>query len=208
MPRPPRPPLTLYEEASAYYAAGDYAEAAQRFEKLGRFRDASQLAQEARKADALQSSYRRAVKLLENARFDDAYDLFTELGDYEDSAELALETRYRKGEALLAEGVYAEAQAIFVELGAYRDAAGIAAHFFDRLVSEETSFNAECGGALTTVYEYDAEGRVFRKIEKFSAYEGQSDRVSVYQYNADDSWTVTETRRGRHADLRIRVRLL
>ena len=191
----------LYEEASAYYAAGDYAEAAQRFEKLGRFRDASQLAQEARKADALQSSYRRAVKLLENARFDDAYELFAELGDYEDSAELALEARYRKGEALLAEGVYAEAPAVFTALGAYRDAARIAAHFFDRLVSEETSFNAECGGPLTTVYEYDDEGRVFRKIEQFSAYEGQSDRVSVYQYNADDSWTVTENQVEKHYDV-------
>lgn len=191
----------LYQEAAGLYAAGDYTEAAQRFEKLGHYRDAAEMAAKAKKADAELSSYRRAVKLLENARFDDAYEAFTELGSFEDSAELALESRYRKGEALIEAGDYEGAAPIFAELSGYKEASEIAAHFFDRLVAEETSFNPECGGPLTTVYEYDSSGRLFRKIEQFSAYEKMDDRVYVYQYNEDDSYSITENQVEKHYDV-------
>ena len=63
----------IYEEASRLYAAGDYAEAALRFEKLGHFRDSAELAAKAKKADAEIASYARAKKFLENERWDDAY---------------------------------------------------------------------------------------------------------------------------------------
>ncbi len=181
-----------YQQASALYAAGSYTEAARQFEKLGKYRDAAEMAMKAKKADAQTASYNMANRLLENARFDDAYEAFLDLGDYEDSAELAQEALYRKGELLLTEGRYEEAREVFGQLIDYRQSATILSHFFERLLSEEVSMNEECGGPLTTVYEYDAKGRVSRKIEKFSAYDKMEDRVSVYSYRPDESWTVTE----------------
>ena len=184
---------TIYEQASALYQSGEYAEAAIHFEKLGGYRDARELAAKAKKADAEVASYRRAEKLLENGRWDDAYEAYAELGDYLDSAELALEARYRKGLELIDTGNGAQAREIFRSLGSYRDAQRIAAHFFDRLLSEELSMSQECNGPLTTAYRYDSRGRIAAKTELFSEYEGMTDRVYTYSYFDDGSYSITES---------------
>ena len=190
----------IYREASRLYAEGEYAEAAVHFEKIRHYRDAGELAAKARKADAEIASYARAVKFLENERWDDACDAFTDLGDYLDSAELAMEARYRKGLALIEAGKYPEARAVFLDLGSYKDAPVVAAHFFDRLLSEEVSLNQECNGPLTTSYRYDDFGRVSEKTEHFSAYPGMEDRVYTYSYAPDGSYTVIEGQVGRRYD--------
>ena len=190
----------IYEEASRLYAEGNYAEAALRFDKLGHYRDSAELAAKAKKADAEIASYARARKYLENERWDDAYGAFTDLGDYLDSAELAQEALYRKGLSLLEKAQYAEARELFLKLGAYKDSLTIAFHFFDRLLSEEVSLNPECNGPLTTEYRYDEFGRVAEKTELFSAYPGMNDRVYVYSYDDDGSYTVTESQVGRRYD--------
>ena len=190
----------IYEEASRLYAAGDYAEAALRFEKLGHFRDSAELAAKAKKADAEIASYARAKKFLENERWDDAYGAFTDLGGYLDSAELAQEALYRKGLSLIEQGQYGEARELFLDLKSYRDSLSIAFHFFDRLLSEEVSLNPECNGPLTTDYRYDEYGRVAEKTERFSAYPGMEDRVYLYSYEDDGSYTIIESQVGRRYD--------
>ena len=180
----------IYGEACRLYNVGEFAEAAVLFDKLGHYKDAGTLAAKAKKSDAEIASYNRAVKLLENGRWDDAHDAFAALGKYEDSDELALEALYRKGQALLEKEDFAAAREIFEGLGSYRDAAEIAAHFFSRRLSEEASLNLECNGPLTTTYRYDSCGRIAEKTELFSAYPGMSDRVSVYDYDTDGSYTV------------------
>ena len=185
----------VYEEAMRYYDAGEYAEAALRFGQISRFggyKDAKDLAAKAKKADAEIASYARAGKLLENGRWDDAHAAYLELGDYLDSAQLAQEALYQKGLALIEEGRYVEAREQFHALAFYKDAPDITASFRERCLSEEISFNQECGGPLTTSYSYDNFGRVAQKTEQFSAYPGMSDRVSTYQYAEDGSYTVTE----------------
>ena len=190
----------IYQEASRLYAEGEFAEAAVHFDKISHFRDAAELSAKAKKADAEIASYTRAGKLLENERWDDAYDAYTDLGDYLDSAELAMEARYRKALSLIDNGDFAEGQAILLELGSYRDAESIADHFFERLVSEEISLNLECNGPLTTTYRYDVMGRVAEKTEHFSAYDGMSDRVYLYSYEDDGSYMVIEGQVGRRYD--------
>lgn len=180
----------LYRDAYRYYESGNYAEALHRFEKLGRFRDSAELAEKARAAETEIVSYSRAGRLLENGRYDEAYETYTALGSYQDSAELAQEALYRKGMALIDEGRFAEAREQFQKLGSYRDSPTVAMHFFDRLLSEETSLNAVCGGPLTTDYRYDSHGRVAEKIERFSAYDGMEDRVYQYSYGEDGGYTV------------------
>ena len=190
----------IYEEAQRLYRIGEYADAAVRFDKLRNFRDAAEMAAKAKKADAQIASYERAGKLLQNERWDDAYEAYLELGDYEDSAELAKEARYQKGLSLLREENYTEAREIFVALGQYKDAATVADHFFNRLLSEEVSLNLECNGPLTTSYRYDSLGRISEKTEHFSAYDGMSDRVYTYSYDADGSYSVTEGQVEKHYD--------
>jgi len=190
----------LYEQASRMYHSGQYADAAAIFDKLRHYRDADSLAAKAKKADAQIASYERAQKFLENERWDDAYGAFLELGDYEDSAQLAREALYQKGLSLLREERYSEARPLFEELDGYKDAGTVAQHFFSRCLSEECSLNPECNGPLTTTYRYDSFGRVSEKTEHFSEYEGMSDRVYTYSYLDDGSYSITEGQVEKHYD--------
>ena len=182
----------IYDEAYRLYRAGEYADAAVLFGKTLHYRDSDEMEAKAKKADAEIASYNRASVLFDNERWDDAYEAFKELGSFQDSAERAQEARYRKGLSLLESADYAEAREIFRELGDFRDAPAIAAHFFNRLLSEEASLNLECNGPLTTSYVYDNYGRIAEKTEHFSAYSGMSDRVYVYSYGGDGSYSVSE----------------
>ncbi len=180
-----------YERAAALLTSGDYAEAADAFDSLGSYQDAAARASEARAADAEHSSYVRAGKLLNNGRYDDAAELFLSLGNYLDSAELVSECSYRKALELLDTGSTAEARDLFLSLGDYRDSSERAAHFFDRLLSETVSRAEGCDGPLTTLYSYDAEGRLLAKTEQYSEYGGE-DRVYTYSYGEDGAYSVTE----------------
>ena len=188
-----------YSDAAGLYDAGDYAGAAAAFDKLGSYKDAAGQAAQAREADAVQTSYTRAGRLLDNDRYDDARELYLSLGNYLDSAELAVEAEYRRGQELLESGAYPEARALFEELGTYKDSAEISAPFFDRLLSEELSYSEAVSGPLTTSYTYDSQGRIATATEQLSAYD-KEDRVSVYTWNEDGSYDVTEGQTVRHYD--------
>ena len=189
----------IYVEACRLYNVGEYAQAALLFDKVSHYKDAGTMAAKAKKADAEIASYNRAGKLLENGRWDDAYEAYKALGSFEDSEELAQESLYRKGMKLLEDEAYADAREVFQNLGGYRDAATIAAHFFNRCLSEEASLNLECNGPLTTSYRYDSCGRIAEKTEQFSAYPGMNDRIYVYDYD-EEGYTVMESQVARRYD--------
>ncbi|MDO4989517.1 MAG: hypothetical protein Q4E45_03330 [Eubacteriales bacterium] len=180
-----------YDRAAGLLASGEYAEAAAAFDGLGSYRDAADRAAEAREADAELSSYTRAGKLLANGRYDDAAELYLSLGNYRDSAELVSECSYRKAAELLDEGANEDARELFLALGDYRDSAVRAAHFFERLLSETVSQKEDCDGPLTTLYSYDADGRLLAKTEQYSEYGGE-DRIFTYSYREDGGYSITE----------------
>ena len=189
-----------YTEAVALYDSGDYAGAAAAFDKLGKFKDAAAQADRAREADSLQTSYIRAGKLLDNGRYDDAREIYLSLGDYRDAADQAVEAEYRKGQELIAAGDYAAARTLFEELGNYNDARQISSHFFDRLLTEELSYQESVDGPLTTTYAYDSQGRIATVTELYSAYPDKEDRLYTYTWNEDGSYDVTEGQTVRHYD--------
>ena len=189
-----------YAEAVALYDTGDYAGAAAAFDKLGNFKDAAAQAARAREADSVLTSYIRAGKLLDNSRYDDAREIYLSLGDYRDAAQLAVEAQYRKGQELISSGDYAAARTLFEELGSYKDARQISSHFFDRLLSEELSYQESVGGPLTTEYTYDSQGRIAAVTERYSAYPDKEDRVYTYVWHEDGSYDVTEGQTVRHYD--------
>ena len=65
--------------------------------------------------------YNDAKTALEEQRFDDAYNAFTELDDYKDSQDMAKETLYQKGIYLLKNKKFKESMSVFEELGDYSD---------------------------------------------------------------------------------------
>ena len=68
-----------------------------------------------------QMKYNGAKAALEEQRFDEAYQAFTELDDYKDSKNMVKETLYQKGIYLLEKKKYKESMAVFEELGDYSD---------------------------------------------------------------------------------------
>lgn len=65
--------------------------------------------------------YRGAIQLYNTGYYDDAAALFSELGDYEDSAALMTRSQYMAAAALMEQGNCAEALPRFLKLGAYED---------------------------------------------------------------------------------------
>ena len=183
--------VEAYNAAAALYESGDYAGAAAAFEKLGKYLDSAERAAKARADSAELSSYTRAGKLLENGRYDDAAELYETLGSYRDSVERISECSYRKALELLEAGEYQQAQELFAGLGDYKDSAERAGHFFERLLSETLSLSEDLGGPLTTLCSYDEQGQLVSRTELYSEY-GKEDRVCVYSYAEDGSYSITE----------------
>lgn len=189
-----------YQMAEVLYQAGKYSDAAAAFDALGDYEDSAARADEIRLILSDINSYEKAQKFLENGRYDDAYNAFTAMGDYEDAPELAKEALYQKALNHAENAECSQAQALFAQLGDYKDSAKLAACFVELLTTEECSWNEECEGPLTTVYSYDAQGRVAVKTMQFSAYEGLNDRVLEYSWNGDGSYIETEYKTRREYD--------
>jgi tetratricopeptide (TPR) repeat protein len=68
-------------------------------------------------------TYREAIDLYNEQKYSEASVLFSQLGDYEDSAELLTRCFYWETIQLMEQGNYAEALPRFIELGDYEDCA-------------------------------------------------------------------------------------
>ena len=66
--------------------------------------------------------YAKAVSLMQDGRYPEAKELFLELGDYSDAAEMAKECDYLQAMQFLDQGAMLDAQSLFRELGDYKDA--------------------------------------------------------------------------------------
>ena len=102
------------------------------------------------------------------------------------------EALYRKALELAEKGECDTAREMFVELGDYKDSAQLCDCFVMLLTQEETSYNEECEGPLSTSYNYDEAGKLLSKTQHFSVYDGLSDRVLTYEWAGDGSYTETE----------------
>ena len=106
-----------YVRAGMALEKGEYAEAAELFSGLGRYRRSEELRQEA--------LYRQASLLAERGEFDEAMALYDQLAEknYGNSAELARDMHYRKAVRTLQEDKnYEEAYAMFSALAELRHA--------------------------------------------------------------------------------------
>ena len=68
-----------------------------------------------------EEKYQNALELLENEKFDEAMNLFVELGDYKNSPEQIFEVKYRIAEKLVKDGNLIEGALGFMEINHYKD---------------------------------------------------------------------------------------
>ncbi len=111
-------PALRYQNARQLMESGQYEKATEAFAAMGGFRDAG--------AQATESRYKQAEVLAKKEDLDSlnaALEIYTELGDYEDSALRAQQTMYRIGEAYYADKQYDQAADRFQTLGEYEDSA-------------------------------------------------------------------------------------
>ena len=67
--------------------------------------------------------YKEAMELYEDESYERARELFVELGDYENSAEMVNQCDYQLALEHMEDGEYEEAKALFVELDTFEDSA-------------------------------------------------------------------------------------
>ena len=75
------------------------------------------------KLSAPKRNYDEAKQLLDKGKYDEAYEKFTELGEYGNSEEMARETLRLKAKSLVNDGQYDEAIKIFTQLEDYENSA-------------------------------------------------------------------------------------
>lgn len=69
------------------------------------------------------SQYKKATELYEQGNYAEAGEIFSKLGNYEDSADKANECKYQEASALLQNSDYDAAKELFSALGDYGDSA-------------------------------------------------------------------------------------
>lgn len=108
--------------------------------------------------------YQSAVKALEAQSFDQAYETFTALGDFSDSADRAVDTLYQKGGYLMRQGAYLDAAAVFERVPKYKDSKAKAeecrkeAAYLDAKALLDAEKYKEAADAFTALGEYKDNG--------------------------------------------------
>ena len=113
--------------------------------------------------------YNKAMMEVENNNFDEAITIFTELGDFSDSAEKVLDLKYRKAEGLLFEKNYGQAVTLFGEIGEYKDAK----EQHDKILSEMQNIARLNGASIAYGNAYHAAVKTDGTVVNASAYDNK-----------------------------------
>ncbi len=106
---------TMYAMGEAYYADGQYDQAADRFQTLGEYEDS---------ADRLnQCIYAQADELVQNDQLSLAQALFATIADYSDAADRVRGCQYAMAQDSEEDGDYGQAAQLYLQAGDYEDAA-------------------------------------------------------------------------------------
>lgn len=104
------------------------------------------------------NQYEKAMSLYEAGDYERAASIFEELGDYENSVEMAKESKYAKAMSLYEAEDYARAASVFEELGDYKNSAKMA---------KESKY-AYASQLLFEDKEFDSAKRIFGELGNYS----------------------------------------
>ena len=133
--------------------------------------------------------YNKAVTLLESGSYDEAISSFTELGDYQDSANKIIECgkakEYKSAEVLLDSGEYEDAKELFTNLGDYKNSADMVKKCDSEKEKKVKANIIELGknGKVEEAYQaycsaYFSEGKTY--FTKFASDNGFKDKLQPY----------------------------
>lgn len=114
------------------------------------------------------SQYKKATELYEQGSYAEAGEIFSKLGNYEDSADKANECKYQEASALLQNSDYDAAKELFSALGDYGDSA------------DKVKFcDYKKAAKLLADDDYDAAKAIFSTL---GSYENSADQVKECDY--------------------------
>lgn len=114
------------------------------------------------------SQYKKATELYEQGSYAEAGEIFSKLGNYEDSADKANECKYQEASALLQNSDYDDAKELFSALGDYGDSA------------DKVKFcDYKKAAKLLADDDYDAAKAIFSTL---GSYENSADQVKECDY--------------------------
>lgn len=114
------------------------------------------------------SQYKKATELYEQGNYAEAGEIFSKLGNYEDSADKANECKYQEASALLQNSDYDAAKELFSALGDYGDSA------------DKVKFcDYKKAAKLLADDDYDAAKAIFSTL---GSYENSADQVKECDY--------------------------
>ncbi len=182
-----------YDVARDLYDAGRYAEAAEAFDDLGRYRDSEDLVLKSKNM----ASYTRAGELMDAGDYSAAAELFEDLGDFSDAPSRAREARsaasYKLGGQLLEAGDRSGAADAFEAAGSYLDAPSLARELRNALAYDE-ALELTASGDLDLAREKlaalgsyrDAPDRL-RELDKLETYLSALDSLDSGDYSRASS---------------------
>jgi len=170
--------MIIYDGAAAYAAKGMPVKAAEAYESLGEFKDSAEKAASIRK-----DIYDRAVKALEEGKYDESAKLFASQ-DYEDSEEMI---SYVNAAKLLSEGKNTEAATAYEAMGEFKDsaekAASIRKNIYDRAVKalEEGKYDESAKLFASQDYEDSEEMISYVNAAKLLSEGKNTEAASAYE---------------------------
>ena len=167
-------PKSVYNAAQTLMANGDYVAAAEKFESIGSYEDATSLAM-----------YCKAVAMGESGNYSDAIAAFESFGDYKDSVYLKLYYEARSNEAA---GNKVRAVQQFKAISLFRDSASRADGIIEGIYTESVNHAAEedfesAWIAMNTLNQHELTYKDSETLEKYYSLRGREMLVSVTDYD-------------------------
>lgn len=145
---------------------------------------------------AKEEKYNNALLMMSLSSYDESIQLFTELGDYKDSADKINEANYKKAVDFMNEGEYDNAISVFTKLGSYSDSSEKieVCKATKELVANTEKYNQ------AVAYYNNGNLRSARKLfEELGDFEDAPEKVfrtlsqgDTYEYNGIE-WAVLDT---------------
>lgn len=162
-----------YTIAHTFFQSEDYSAAQRMYSELGNYKDSSKLEKESKKLNAILTAYKKAEKLFEGGKYEDAITNFEEVEDFKDSKEKIKEAKYRLAVQYFENKNYGKSKQLFEELKDFKD-------------SKEKVKEAKYGLAVQYFKnkDYGKSKQLFKELKDYSesnSYLDEIDRIDVVQ---------------------------
>jgi len=138
--------------------------------------------------------YNTAIGLMDEERYEEAIDIFTELGDYADSVEFIkackeaiVDRPYKTALRLLAQKKYREAYDIFQNINGYKDSEDYLGCFYSLPERVDHTTDDTVVSVADYTYEFNEQGVLVKETKESTDHNGNTSREISYQMEFDQN---------------------